>query len=134
MDRTALDRIPAAADANPKDDPEVAFVLELGRALQTFGASAPTLEKALLRVAERLGLEGALYATPTGFLASLRKEGHHSRTYLQRIEAGQSDLEKLTRVEELVDLVIAGELDAPAAREHLARLLDGPPHFGPWKV
>ena len=134
MDRTALDRNSEAAAPDRKEDPEVAFVLELGRALQTFGASAPTLEKALLRVAERLGLEGALYATPTGFLASLRKEGHHSRTYLQRIEAGQSDLEKLTRVEELVDLVIDGELDAPSARAHLARLLDGPPHFGPGKV
>ena len=136
MDQEAIEREGATEAEEPrlKDDPEVAFVLELGRALQTFGVSAATLEQALLRVAERLGLEGALYATPTGFLASMRKVGHHSRTYLQRIEAGQSDLERLTRVEELVDLVVAGKLDAPAARDHLARLLAGPPRFGRWKV
>lgn len=114
--------------------PEVAFVLSLGRALQTYGVSAPTLEQALGRVADRLGLEGALYATPTGFLASLRKQGHHSKTYLQRIEAGKSDLDKLSKVEELVDLVVEGRLDVHEARNHLAGILVSPPRYGPWRV
>ncbi len=114
--------------------PEVAFVLALGRALQTYGVSAPTLEQALGRVAERLGLEGALYATPTGFLASLRKEGHHGKTYLQRIEAGLSDLDKLSQVEALVDLVVEGHLDVQEAQSHLAGILASPPRYGPWRV
>ena len=130
----ALEAGSSAMPQGPGDDPEVAFVLELGRALQTFGVSAPTLEKALGRVARRLGLEGALYATPTGFLGSFRKPGHHSRTYLQRIEAGMSDLDKLTRVEELVDLAGNGQLDVHAAREHLTAVLDGPSRFGRWAV
>lgn len=114
--------------------PEVAFVLELGRALQTFGVSAPTLEKALGRVAGRLGLEGALYATPTGFLASLRKEGHHSKTYLQRIEAGESNLEKLADVEGTVDLVLDGRMNVAQAREYLAWLMVKPRRYAPSRV
>jgi len=114
--------------------PEVAFVLSLGRALQTFGVSAPTLEQALGKVSDRLGLEGALYATPTGFLASLRKAGSHSKTYLQRIEAGQSNLDKLTKVEELVDLVVEERLDVHQARNHLGDILASPSRFGPWRV
>jgi hypothetical protein len=100
--------------------PEVAFVLELGYSMQAFGASATTLEKALGRVAQHLELEGAVFATPTGFLASLRKEGLHSKTYLMRLNTGWSSLEKLADVEALVDLVLSGQLDAAAARQHLA--------------
>jgi len=107
----------------------VAFVLELGRTLQTFGVSAPTLEKALGRVAAHLGLEGALYATPTGFLASLRKAGHHGKTYLQRIEAGESNLDKLAEAEELVDLVLEGRVDVETARHCLAHLRTRPNRF-----
>lgn len=124
----------AGLDPDLRDHPEVAFVLELGRALQTFGVSAPTLERALNRVARRLGLEGALYATPTGFLASLRKEGQHSKTYLQRIEAGQSNLDKLTKVEELVDLVVENGMEVHEARRQLGERLTSPPRFGPWRV
>ena len=121
-------------DPDLSSHPEVAFVLSLGRALQTYGASAPTLEQALGRVADRLGLEGALYATPTGFLASLRKEGYHSKTYLQRIETGMSDLDKLSKVEELVDLVVEGRLAVHEARSHLAGILVSPPRYGRWLV
>lgn len=124
----------ASLDPDLQDHPEVAFLLELGRALQTFGVSAPTLERALTRVARQLGLEGALYATPTGFLASFRKEGQHSKTYLQRIEAGQSNLDRLTKVEELVDLVVEGSLAVHEARRQLAERLASPPRFGPWRV
>ncbi len=122
------------ADPTPSSHPEVAFVLELGRALQTFGVSAATLETALGRVADHLGLEGALYATPTGFLTSLRKEGHHSKTYLQRIEAGESNLEKLAEAEGLVDLVLQGEVDVAGARARLAALKARPNRYGATRV
>jgi len=125
---------PPETSAPASSIPEVAFVLEVGRAMQTFGASAPTLEKALGRVSASLGLEGALYATPTGFLASLRKEGHHSKTYLQRIEAGESNLEKLAEAEGTVDLVLDGRMNVAQAREYLAWLMVKPRRYGPGKV
>jgi uncharacterized membrane protein YjjP (DUF1212 family) len=112
--------------------PEVAFVLELGRTMQAFGVSASTLENALGRVAQHLGLEGAVFATPTGFLASLRKEGHHSKTYLMRVDAGRSSLEKLAEAESMVDLVLADRLDVETARERLAALSARPARFGFW--
>jgi len=111
--------------------PEVAFVLELGRTMQAFGVSASTLENALGRVAAHLGLEGAVFATPTGFLASLRKEGSHSKTYLMRVDAGRSSLEKLAEAESLVDLVLTDRLDVQEARQHLAALTVRPARFGP---
>ena len=109
--------------------PEVAFVLELGRTLQELGVSAATLEMALDRVAQHLGLEGAVYVTPTGILASLRHGGHSSKTYLIRVEIGGSKLEKLAEAEGLVDLVLEDRLDVPMAREALARLSERSPRF-----
>jgi uncharacterized membrane protein YjjP (DUF1212 family) len=121
--------IPVPAAAGPSSIPEVAFVLELGRSLQECGVSAPTLENALGRVAQHLGLEGAVYATPTGFLASLRKDGHHGKTYLIRVDAGESRLEKLAEAEGLVDLVLQDRLDVATARDHLARLAARPRRY-----
>jgi uncharacterized membrane protein YjjP (DUF1212 family) len=116
--------------SSPSSIPEVAFVLELGRTLQAFGVSAPTLEAALDRVTAHLGLEGAIYTTPTGFLASLRQKGHHGKTYLQRVESGGANLEKLAEAETLVDLVLADQLDLNQAREHLVRLVARPVRYG----
>ena len=109
--------------------PEVAFVLEMGRTLQELSLSAATMEKALDRVAQHLGLEGAVYATPTGFLASLRHHGHSSKTYLIRVEGGGPNLEKLAEAEELVDRVLAGQLDVASARQQLALLRARPARF-----
>lgn len=123
---------PKIAPQAPSSIPEVAFVLELGRTLQAFGVSAPTLETALGRVCQHLGLEGAVYATPTGCLASLRQEGHHSKTYLLRVEAGGANLEKLAEAEALVDQVLEDQVDVAMARERLARLSARPARYGPW--
>ena len=112
--------------------PEVALVLELGRMLQACGVSADTLENALGRLAQDLGLEEAIYATPTGFLASLRKDGHHSKTYLIRVQTGDSRLEQLAEAEALVDQVLQRRIDVGAARVRLAELSARPPRFGPW--
>ena len=112
--------------------PEVALVLELGRALQEFGASAPTLESALTSLAQHLGIEEAIYATPTGFLASLRRPGHRGKTYLIRANTGESVLEKLAETEALVDQLMQDRIGVDAARTRLARLRERPPRFGPW--
>ena len=123
---------PSDPVSSPSSIPEVAFVLELGRTLQAFGVSASTLETALDRVAQHLGLEGAIYATPTGFLASLRMEGHHGKTYLQRVESGGANLEKLAEAETLVDLVLADRVELQQARERLLELTARPVRYGAW--
>jgi len=124
--------MPTLAPPAPSSIPEVALVLELGRTLQECGVSAPTLEIALGRLAQHLGLEGAVYATPTGFLASLRKEGHHGKTYLIRVETGESCLEKLAEAEALVDQLLQDRLDVDTARDRLALLAARPSRFAPW--
>lgn len=104
-------------------------MLELGRTLQECGVSAPTLEIALGRLAQHLELEGAIYATPTGFLASLRKEGHPSKTYLIRADTGDSRLECLAEAESLVDQVLLDKVDVASARNRLRDLASRPGRY-----
>ena len=119
--------------AGPVDSPlpEVAFTLNLGRALQEFGVSAQTLENALGRLAHHLGLEGAVYATPTGFLASFQKVGGPSKTYLIRTGSYGANLAKLAETEALVDRVIADSLGVEEALRQLDRISRRGPRFGP---
>lgn len=110
--------------------PEVAFTLRLGQALQAFGVSAQTLENALGRLAAHLGLEGAVYATPTGFLASFQKDGLPSKTHLIRTASISANLEKLAEAEALVDLVIEDRIGIEAALERLDQISRRQARFG----
>ena len=111
--------------------PEVALTLNLGRALQEFGVSAQTLENALGRLAHHLGLEGAVYATPTGFLASFQKVGGPSKTYLIRTGSYGANLAKLAETEALVDRVIDDSLGVDEALRQLEQISRRGPRFGP---
>ena len=112
--------------------PEIALVLELGCLLQKLRVDASTLEVALGRVIQHLGLEGTIFAIPTGFFAALRKEGSHSKTYLMRVRGGSPNLKRLAEAETLVDLLLSGELDVTSAREQLAKLATRQARFGFW--
>ncbi|MCE1229029.1 MAG: threonine/serine exporter family protein [Firmicutes bacterium] len=132
-----VESLPVASEtsAPASSVPEVAFVLELGRTLQTYGMNATTLEKAMGKVAAHLGIEGAIYVTPTAFLASLRVGSQPSKTYLQRVEAGSANLDKLAEAESVVDLVLEGRMNVAQAREYLAWIVVKPSRYpGAWVV
>lgn len=111
--------------------PKVAFLLELGRALQRYGAPAHRLEEALTRVARRLGMEAQYFCVPTAFFAFLGERGHRQRAYLERTNSGDTDLAKLSGVYDVARDVARGTLDAEAAHDRLRVLVAAPPRFSP---
>lgn len=110
--------------------PKLAFLLELGRCLQVYGAPAHRLEEALARVARRLGMDGQVFCVPTGFFAFIGEQGHRQRTYLERTEPGGPNLAKLSDVYEVAREVALGRLQAEPAHERLKRIQETPPPFG----
>ncbi len=109
----------------------IAFVLELGRTLHRFGASAFRLEEVLESVARSLALVDAqFFSTPTSLFASFGELGAQ-HTSLQRIDPGEIDLGKLYDVDRLADDVARGRVDAEVGLEKLRALADRPPRFGP---
>ncbi|GLH72729.1 membrane protein [Geothrix limicola] len=116
-----------AASATPA---EISLCLELARAFQAYGIPAHRFEDALARVSARLGLDGQYFALPTAFFASLSQGGQHW-TFIQRSAAGDTNLEKLSDLQDTTDALIEGRLTAPAARDRVREILAAPDRWGP---
>ncbi|MGH9753013.1 MAG: threonine/serine exporter family protein, partial [Blastocatellia bacterium] len=64
------------------------FVLRLGRALHVYGIPAHRLEEVMEKAAERLGLQGQFFSTPTAIFASFGRQDEQ-RTFLMRVTPGE---------------------------------------------
>ncbi len=123
------DRGEELPSALPGADPRVAFVLNLGRALHTSGYSAPRLEEALSLASDRLGLIGQFFSTPTSIMASFGPQ-NDQRTFMIRVEPGDSDLGKLARVDQVTRDVLGGRFTAAEGNAAIARIEAMAPTYG----
>ena len=94
----------------------IAFLLELARRLHQYGTSAPRLEMAISRAAQRLGLAADVWSSPTAIIVSFAdlaqgEEGMAQTTQVMRLPPGDVNLARLCEADEIADKVIAGELD-----------------------
>jgi uncharacterized membrane protein YjjP (DUF1212 family) len=108
---------------------EIDFVLALGRALHRYGTPAHRLEEALMVACKKLAIEAEVFTTPTAIIMSFG-EPAELRTRMLRVEGGELDMDKLARVDELADAVVASELTPAEGVERLERILAAPPQFG----
>jgi uncharacterized membrane protein YjjP (DUF1212 family) len=109
--------------------PARSFVLKLGRALHAYGYPAHRLEDALGLVARRLGLEGQFFSTPTALFVSFNVD-NEQKTFLLRVEPGETDLDKLARVDAVAGEVARGVLAPAAGAAQLDALRAAPPPYG----
>ena len=107
-----------------------AFVAKLGRALHRYGSPAHRLEEAMLSLSARLGLTGQFFSTPTAMFASFG-DGTAQRTVLLRVEPGDVDLEKLSRLDAVLTRVLHGSLTPRRASEQVDVIVAAPTRYGP---
>jgi len=104
----------------------IAFLLELARRLHQYGTSAPRLELAIARAAQRLGLAADVWSSPTAIIISFAdlaqgEDGVAQTTQVMRLAPGDVNLARLCEADAIADRVIAGELDL---RDGFRRLRD----------
>src|SRR5262245_22585116 len=116
----------AAADVPGSGDEREAFVIALAQALHRHGLPAYRLEDALLRVGQRLGLELEVFTVPTGITLGLGPMAAQ-RVRLLRVKPGSIQLARISALSELIEEVVDGTLELPAARARLAELERAPP-------
>jgi uncharacterized membrane protein YjjP (DUF1212 family) len=102
----------------------IAFLLELARRLHQYGTTAPRLELAIGRAAQRLGLVADVWSSPTAIIISFADlaqgdEGVAQTTQVMRLAPGDVNLARLCEADDIADRVIAGELEL---REGFRRL------------
>ena len=111
------------------DDDATAFVLRLGRALHTLGYSSHRIEDLLADAAERLQLQGQFFTTPTSIFSAFGAD-ERQRTFLVRVEPGDLHLERLGRVQDIAEAVLAGRMTPRAGLAALDALDREPPRWG----
>ena len=111
-----------------EDDDATAFVLRLGRALHALGYSSHRIEELLADTTGRLGLEGQFFTTPTSIFAAFGPQAQQ-RTFLERVEPGDLHLERLGRVQEIVEDVLVGRSTPRAGLAALDALDREPPRW-----
>lgn len=105
------------------------FIIELGVALHRAGTPAHRLERALVGVAARLGVEAQFFTTPTQLIVGFGPVGDQ-RAAMVRVEPGEVNLEKLAALDRLADAVTAGEVTLDAGLSHIRRIVDEPARPG----
>ncbi len=117
------------AASAPPEGAAVRFTLALGEALHRYGTPAHRLEDAMQRVSARLGMEGRFFSSPTAIFASFGPP-EAQRTCLVRVEPGDVDLDRLSRLDALVEAVARGERGLEHGAAELDAILAAPPPHG----
>lgn len=107
-----------------------AFVLELGRALHSYGTPAHQLEDALTRVSKQLGLDGQFLTTPTSITAAFGPIGNQQMA-MMRVDPGVAELGKLAELDSIAGHVLRGELTPEQGSARIATIVSNPKRFGP---
>ena len=121
--------VESLTDPAPAND-ATAFLLRLGRALHAMGYPSHRIEEMLGDAAERLGLVGQFFTTPTSIFAAFGAQDQQ-RTFLVRVEPGDLHLERLGRVERIAQDVLSGRLTPRAGQAALDALENERPRWGP---
>jgi uncharacterized membrane protein YjjP (DUF1212 family) len=104
-------------------------VLRLARALHAYGAPAHRLEDVMASIAPKLGLEGRFFTSPTAILASFGAP-EDQRTALVRVEPGGVHLEKLTRLDGVIDDVARGAQSPVQGSARIDEIVNAPERYG----
>ena len=107
----------------------VGFVLRLGRALHIYGIPAHRLEEVMGKAAEKLGLQGQFFSTPTAIFASFGRQDEPG-AILMRVTPGEVNLGKIAELDDVTTSVLRGALDPAEGSKRIDRILAEPHHYG----
>lgn len=125
---------PSAPPPTPATDTDsrAEAVVRLGRALHEAGSPAHRIEEGMQVAAERLGLDGQFFSTPTALFASFTGAGRERQTVLERVEPAEVDLERLDLLDRLFAALAAREAGPREVIERVDALLARVPRYTGW--
>lgn len=88
------------------------FIIELGISLHAYGAPSHRLENLLRETTDVLGVEGTFLVTPTTMHFLFReKDADEEHSHIERVQPNALDLNRLAHTHNLVDQVLAGQVN-----------------------
>jgi uncharacterized membrane protein YjjP (DUF1212 family) len=124
-----LPRAPTTTAATPDSEDPAHLVMRLGWAFHAAGSPSHRIEEGMGLAARRLGVRGQFFSTPTALFASFG-EGAAQRTFLERVEPGEVDLERLSQLDDLLSALADRRIDVAGAGRRLDALQQNPARYG----
>jgi uncharacterized membrane protein YjjP (DUF1212 family) len=113
----------------PSFEEHARFITDFAQRLHLAGVSAARLEGAVKTTAAKMGVDCAIWSSPTGILLSLgdlNDPGASQQTRVLRLDPAQPNLSDLSTLDDVAVQVLDGRLDLAEASNRL-RALDRPP-------
>lgn len=111
----------------------IRFIIQLGKALHSCGASSHRVEKHLGNVTTMLGLHGYFLFTPTGctFVFWLDDE-YDQHVHIERVEPSGMNLGRLWMIDSLIETFGQGKISFEEGASRLTEITQMPPLYSIW--
>ncbi len=116
------------------DEPRARFLIELARALGTYGTSANRIEEVIAYCADAFGYNAQTFTTPTSVFVSLEDEQGDLHTYLARVHPGEADMTKMIALDRIFNNVLDGIISTREAIDEIKRIVSMPPRYPVWLI
>lgn len=114
-----------------RDDPRARLLIELARALGTYGVAAHRLEDAIGDAAAAMGLRAQTFSTPTSVFVSTEIKNRRE-TMLARIDPRGTNLSKIQSLNDILLRVVEGRVGPSRATRMVKRVIFRAPRYPSW--
>ncbi len=109
------------------------FIVKMGRALHECGATSQRIERHLMDVTRRLGLNGTFMVSPTTFTCAFWEEDELDQfVHIERVEPAENNLGRLWDLNRLLEHVADGRLGLDEGIAQLDEVVAAPWNYPPW--
>ena len=98
------------------------FIVQLGKALHTYGVPSYKSQIYLSEIAEKKGIKGSFMDTPTWINYAFFEEDDHTYNYVERVPPGELNLGALSRIVEVTNNVLNNQLSFAEAKVEIERI------------
>ncbi|PLW98853.1 MAG: hypothetical protein C0593_04545 [Marinilabiliales bacterium] len=109
------------------------FIIQLGKALHTYGVPSYKSQIYLSEIAEKKGIKGSFMDTPTWINYVFYEEDEHTYNYVECVPPGELNLGGLSRIVEITNNVLSGKSDFSEAKTNIENLRNSKMGYG-WLV
>lgn len=98
------------------------FIIQLGKALHTYGVPSYKSQIYLSEIAEKEGIKGSFMDTPTWINYVFYEEDDHTYNYVECVPPGELNLGALSRIVEITNNVLSNKIDFSEAKIAIEKL------------
>lgn len=102
------------------------FIVQLGKALHTYGVPSYKSQIYLNEIAEKKGIKGSFMDTPTWINYVFYEEDDHTYNYVECVPPGELNLGALSRIVEITNHVLGNKISFAQAKVEIERIKNEP--------